>query len=325
MTVYENDGALFLTATEEDAGVRADRAVLSAVTALQLSLSRSALQRLIESGALTLDGKALSKSAKLKAGDELVLTLPEPEQSEVLPENIPLDIVYEDGDIIIINKPKGMVVHPAPGHATGTLVSALLYHCGDSLSGIGGVLRPGIVHRIDRDTAGLICAAKNDSAHLCLAEQLKTHSMRRTYEAICIGRLREKSGRIDAPIGRSRVDRKKMAVVPDGRNAATNYTVLEEFALSGASASHLRLELETGRTHQIRVHMAHLGHPLLGDELYGGASTQFERRHPSLFEGQCLQAVELRLTHPRTGEAMTFESPLSDDFTRILSLLREGK
>lgn len=325
MKAYEADGVAVFTAEAEDEGVRADSAVLGAISGLSVSLSRSALQKLIEGGSLTRGGTAVKKNTKLKSGDELVLSFPEPELSEVLAENIPLDVVYEDDDIIIVNKPKGMVVHPAPGHTTGTLVSALLYRCGDSLSGIGGVLRPGIVHRIDRDTSGLICAAKNDSAHISLSEQLKDHSMRRTYEAICIGRLREAKGRVEAPIGRSRTDRKKMAVVPDGRYAATNYTVLEEFSASGISASHLRLELETGRTHQIRVHMAHLGHPLLGDELYGGSSTQFERRHPSLFEGQCLQAVELRLTHPRTGEEMKFSCPLPESFTKILNLLREGK
>ncbi len=325
MKAYESDGCVILTATIEDAGLRADSAVLTAVKELSLSLTRSALQKLIEGGALTRCGTPISKNTKLKDGDELTLSLPEPELCEVKAEDIPLDIVYEDSDIIIVNKPKGMVVHPAPGHSTGTLVSALLYHCGESLSGIGGVLRPGIVHRIDRDTSGLICAAKNDSAHISLSAQLKEHTMHRTYEAICIGRLREETGRIEAPIGRSRSDRKKMAVVSDGRYAATNYTVLEEFSAAGTSASHLRLELETGRTHQIRVHMAHMGHPLLGDELYGGSSTQFERRHPSLFEGQCLQAVALTLTHPRTDEVMTFTCPLPESFVRILELLREGK
>ena len=325
MISYENEGVAVFTATEEDAGKRADSAVLAALAQLSVSLSRSALQKLIEGGSLTKNGAPVAKNTKLCAGDELILTFPEPEISEVLPENIPLDVLYEDDDIIIVNKPKGMVVHPAPGHTSGTLVSALLYRCGDSLSGIGGVMRPGIVHRIDRDTEGLICAAKNDSAHIFLSEQLKSHTMRRTYEAICVGRLRDEKGRIEAPIGRSRSDRKKMAVVPDGRYAATNYTLLEEFSASGMSASHLKLELETGRTHQIRVHMAYIGHPLLGDELYGGASTHFERRHPSLFEGQCLQAVALRLTHPRTGEEMEFSCPLSENFCQILKLLREGK
>lgn len=325
MKAYENDGSAVFTVTDEDVGKRTDSAVLAACASLELSLTRSALQKLIENGALTRDGTPIAKNTKLRAGDELILTLPEPELCEVKAEDIPLDIVFEDDDIIIINKPKGMVVHPAPGHSTGTLVSALLWHCGGSLSGIGGVLRPGIVHRIDRDTSGLICAAKNDLAHVSLAEQLKDHSMCRTYEAICIGRLREESGRIDAPIGRSRVDRKKMAVVPDGRHAATNYTVLEEFSAGGLSASHLRLKLETGRTHQIRVHMAHLGHPLLGDELYGGNGTVFEKRHPRLFEGQCLQAVALTLRHPRTDSEMTFTCPLPENFVKILELLREGK
>lgn len=327
MTAYEIDGTVVLTANDADAGARVDSALLSACASLSLSLSRSALQKLIQNGALTRDGRVLAKNARLSAGDELTLVLPPPEECEVKPENIPLDIVYEDGDIIVINKKKGMVVHPAPGHTEGTLVSALLWHCGASLSGIGGVLRPGIVHRIDRDTEGLICAAKNDSAHICLSEQLRDHSMRRTYEALCIGRLDDSCGRIVGDIARSRTDRKRMAVVPDGagKHAATNYTVLEEFSLPGSSASHLRLELETGRTHQIRVHMAHIGHPLLGDALYGGDKTLFERRHSTLFEGQCLQAVALTLVHPRTGESMSFSSPLSESFRRILTLLREGK
>lgn len=327
MTAYEIEGTLVLNADADDSGARVDSALQEACAKLSLSLSRSALQKLIQSGALTRDGHVLTKSTRLTEGDELVLVLPQPSECEVKAENIPLDIVYEDNDIIVINKKKGMVVHPAPGHTEGTLVSALLWHCGDSLSGIGGVMRPGIVHRIDRDTEGLICAAKNDGAHISLSEQLKEHTMRRTYEALCIGRLDEESGRIVGDIGRSRTDRKKMAVVPagTGKYAATNYTVLEQLSPPGAAVSHLRLELETGRTHQIRVHMAHIGHPLLGDPLYGGDKTFFERRHPLLFEGQCLQAVGLTLVHPRTGEEMHFSSALSEGFAKILKLLREGK
>lgn len=327
MIAYENDGAVCFTVTEEDAGRRADSALYDVCSELSLTLSRSALQRLMQNGSVTCGGRSVTKSTRLRAGDELTLILPPVEECEVKPECIPLDIVYEDEDIIIVNKPKGMVVHPAPGHSTGTLVSALLWHCGESLSGIGGVLRPGIVHRIDRDTEGLICAAKNDAAHLSLSAQLKEHTMRRGYEAICVGHLRESEGRVVGDIGRSRADRKRMAVVADGSGkwAATNYTVAEELVSPGTSASHLKLELETGRTHQIRVHMAHIGHPLLGDTLYGGDKTQFERRHPSLFEGQCLCAVRLTLTHPASGETMSFSSPLPDSFTRILELFREGK
>lgn len=305
-------------------GLRADAAAAVVCESLGLSLTRSAIQKLAEAGALTKNGVPVPKKYKLSQGDVLELMLPEPEPLDVEPENIPLDVVYEDGDIIVINKPQGMVVHPAPGHPRGTLVSALLYHCGNSLSGIGGVMRPGIVHRIDKDTGGLICVAKNDEAHASLSAQLKDHSMCRTYEAICIGRLRESSGRIDAPIGRSSADRKKMAIRPDGRSAATNYEVLAEYSpREGGAYSHLRLRLETGRTHQIRVHMAHLGHPLLGDPVYGGVGSQFERRHPSLFKGQFLHAVSLTLTHPHTGETMTFEAPIPDNFKNVLSLLSE--
>lgn len=327
MIAYENDGAVIFTVTEQDAGQRADCALYEACSELSLTLSRSALQRLMQNGSVTCGERVVTKSTKLRAGDELTLVLPPVEECEVKAENIPLDIVFEDDDIIVVNKPKGMVVHPAPGHSTGTLVSALLWHCGDSLSGVGGVMRPGIVHRIDRDTEGLICAAKNDAAHLSLSAQLKDHTMHRGYEAVCIGHLRESAGRVVGDIGRSRSDRKKMAVVADGSGkwAATNYTVAEEFSTPGTSASHLKLELETGRTHQIRVHMAHIGHPLLGDTLYGGDKTQFERRHPSLFEGQCLCAVKLTLVHPKSGESMTFTSPLPENFTRILELFREGK
>ncbi len=308
---------------ENLAGKRADAALSELCSAEGLTLTRSALQKLIDSGNATLGQKVLAKSSKLKEGDVVTLTLPPVKEYEVKSENIPLDIIYEDSDIIIVNKPCGMVVHPAPGHTEGTLVSALLYHCGDSLSGIGGVLRPGIVHRIDRDTTGLICAAKNDAAHISLSEQLKTHAMHRTYRALCIGRLAEKEGRVEAPIGRHKTDRKRMAVTSDGRFAATNYRVIEEYFVEGGAVSYLELELETGRTHQIRVHMAHIGHPLLGDTVYGGGVTRFERNHPKYFCGQALHAVALTLSHPRTGEIMRFESPLDEKFSSALELIEK--
>ena len=319
-----DENTVIVTADDGYVGQRADAAAAAVCESLGLTLTRSAVQKLAEAGELRLNGVAVKKNYKLSAGDVLVLSLPEPEPLDVKPENIPLDVVYEDGDIIVINKPAGMVVHPAPGHLSGTLVSALLYHCGDSLSGIGGVMRPGIVHRIDKDTTGLICVAKNDFAHTHLSAQLKDHSMRRTYEAICLGRLPETVGKVDAPIGRSSTDRKKMAVRTGGREAVTHYEVMGEFTpREGGAMSHLRLELETGRTHQIRVHMAYVGHPLLGDFVYGGGSTAFEKRHPSLFAGQCLHAARLRLTHPRTGEVMSFEARRPENFEKIIKLLQE--
>lgn len=316
------ENVIEIIADDSNIGMRADAAAAAVCESLGLPVTRSAVAKLAEGGALTMGGKAVAKKYKLSRGDRLLLTLPEPEPLDVKAEDIPLDIVYEDADIIVINKPQGMVVHPAPGHTTGTLVSAVMWHCGDSLSGIGGVMRPGIVHRIDKDTSGLICIAKNDSAHISLSAQLKDHSMCRTYEAVCIGRFPEKTGRVEAPIGRSSSDRKKMAIRADGREAATNYEVLAEFSpKEGGALSHLRLKLETGRTHQIRVHMAHVGHPLIGDYVYGGGGSLFEKRHQSLFAGQCLHAAELTLSHPRTGEIMTFKASRPENFEKILELL----
>ena len=299
------------------AGVRAD------VFAAEVSgLSRSAAARLMEEGHILLNGHSVTKNAKLSEGDVLMVELPEPEPSEALPEDIPLDIVYEDEDIIVINKPVGMVVHPAAGNPNGTLVNALLYHCGDQLSGIGGVIRPGIVHRIDKDTSGLLVVAKNDAAHVSLSDQLKTHTVSRVYEAIALGNLKTDSGTVNAPIGRHPTDRKKMAVVRgeglSAREAITHYTVVERFGLM----THLRCELETGRTHQIRVHMASIGHPLLGDVVYGGANTRFEAEHRALITGQCLHAGRLRLIHPRTGEPMQFEAPMPSEMQKLLDILR---
>lgn len=286
-------------------------------------LSRSAVARLCEEGAVLLNGKTADKKALVKNGDTVEYNLPEPIPTEVLPENIPLDIVYEDSDIIVINKPEGMVVHPAPGNYTGTLVNALLYHCKDSLSGVGGVIRPGIVHRIDKDTSGLLVVAKNDAAHLSLAKQLETHEVCREYRALVFGGFSEDSGTVDAPIGRHPIDRKRMAVLPRGtagaREAITHYEVLSRYG----QISYLRLRLETGRTHQIRVHMSYKGHPLLGDEVYGRCQSEFERRHKALFSGQALHAVALELTHPRTGEKMRFECELPDNFKKLIDILEK--
>ena len=299
------------------AGVRAD------VFAAEVTgLSRSAAARLMDEGHILLGDKPVTKNTKLCEGDALTVELPEPEPCEALPENIPLDIVYEDEDIIVVNKPVGMVVHPAAGNPNGTLVNALLYHCGDQLSGIGGVIRPGIVHRIDKDTSGLLVVAKNDAAHLSLSDQLKTHTVSRVYEAIALGNVKGDEGTINAPIGRHPTDRKKMAVVRgeglSAREAITHYTVVERFA----SMTHVRCELETGRTHQIRVHLSSIGHPLLGDGVYGGANTRFEAEHRALITGQCLHAGKLKLIHPTTQKPMQFEAPMPREMQKLLDILR---
>lgn len=275
--------------------------------------SRSAAQRLLEEGAVTLRGVRVKKNYKTAPGDELVLVLPDPVEADVLPQDIPLDVAYEDDDVIVVNKAVGMVVHPAAGHPDGTLVNALLYHCGESLSGINGELRPGIVHRIDRDTSGLIIAAKSDFAHLALAGQLQDHSLYREYEAVAVGGFQEDAGTVSAPIGRHYSDRKKMAVDRlRGREAITHWTVLERFS----GYTHLQCRLETGRTHQIRVHLASIGHPLLGDTVYGA-----KKPYPGL-AGQCLHAKRLSFVHPRTGERVTVECPLPEYFRLVLEKLR---
>ena len=297
-----------LTAGPEAAGERLD----SFLTARLPGLTRSAAARLIETGQVLVDGKPARKSAKLAGGETVEVTLPDPEPADALPQDIPLDVVYEDNDVIVVNKPSGLVVHPAPGHPDGTLVNALLHHCGGSLSGVGGELRPGIVHRIDRDTSGLIIAAKNDAAHQALAAQLADHTLARTYEAVAAGSFREDAGTVDAPIGRCLSDRKKMAVVPNGKRAVTHWEVLERFP----GYTYVRCRLETGRTHQIRVHMAHLGHPIYGDTVYGG-----KKPVPGL-TGQCLHAVGLRFVHPRTGETVELSCPLSGEFQALLEKLR---
>lgn len=280
-------------------------------------ITRSASAKLTERGAVTVNGVKMPKNYRLREGDTVDIDFPEPVPDRAEPENIPLDIVYEDDYLLIVNKPKGMVVHPAAGNPTGTLVNALLYHCGTSLSGINGVIRPGIVHRIDKDTSGLLAVAKTDAAHVSLAEQISSHSFGRRYEAIINGHLRDESGTVDAPIGRHPVDRKKMAIVKGGKPAVTHYSVVSRLE----KADHIALQLETGRTHQIRVHMASLGHPLLGDTVYGGGKSRFEVTHASLLSGQCLHAKTISFVHPITGELMKFDSALPEYFTKCLRLL----
>jgi len=294
-----------LRAEPEDAGKRLDVWLAERLD----TLSRSAAQRLTEEGRVLLDGRPAVKRCRLSGGERAEVTLPDPEPLEAVPQDIPLGVVYEDEDVIVVNKPKGLVVHPAPGHPDGTLVNALLYHCGASLSGIGGALRPGIVHRIDRDTSGLILAAKNDFAHQKLAAQLQSHTLARTYECVAVGTLREDAGTVDAPIGRSPSDRKKMAVVPGGRRAVTHWEVLDRYP----GYTHVRCRLETGRTHQIRVHLASIGHPLLGDAVYGKAV-------PGL-QGQCLHAAGLRFLHPRTDTLVCLNCPPPEEFQAVLRRL----
>ena len=297
-----------LTATSEHAGVRLD-AFLSA----DGQLSRSQAARLIEEGRVAVDGRPAAKSCRVAEGQQVTVDIPEVKDTAVEAQNIPLDVVYEDGDVIVVNKPTGLVVHPAPGHPDGTLVNALLHHCGDSLSGIGGEKRPGIVHRIDRDTSGLIIAAKNDAAHQYLSAQLADHTLARTYECIVVGKLREDRGTVDAPIARHPTDRKRMAVVAGGREAVTHWEVIARYP----GYTHVRCRLETGRTHQIRVHMAYIGHPILGDTVYGA-----KKEVPGL-TGQCLHAVGLRFLHPRTHEVVELFCPLPEEFTRMLQKIRK--
>jgi len=280
-------------------------------------ISRSAAQRLIECGAVTVNGEERPKSYRLREGDVVECELPDPVPADAQPEPIPLDIVWEDDCMLVVNKPKGLVVHPAPGHPSGTLVNALLYHCGSSLSGIGGVMRPGIVHRIDRDTSGLLCVAKTDEAHEALARQLAERTLKRQYRAIVLGNINDDSGTVKAPIGRHPTDRKKMAVVQSGRPAVTHYKVVERYG----DYTQLELSLETGRTHQIRVHMAHIGHPVLGDPVYG-RHTKWEAAHSELLCGQCLHAKTLELVHPKTGEHMRFDSPLPEYFVETVRILK---
>lgn len=298
------------TVSEEQAGLRLDKFL----SEQQIGLTRSLAEKYITEGCVKLAEKPLSKSYRVEAGDVLTAEIPEPKALDVLPEAIPLDIVYEDSDLLVVNKPKGMVVHPAPGNYTGTLVNALLAYCGDTLSGINGVIRPGIVHRIDKDTSGLLIVAKNDFAHKHLAEQIKVHSFTRIYEAVVHGNLKEDSGTVDEPIGRHPVDRKKMAVTEkNSRNAVTHYHVLMRYQ----GFTYVRLKLETGRTHQIRVHMAYLGHPVAGDPVYGP-----KKPVPGL-QGQCLHARVIGFVHPRTGQYMEFTGDLPAYFTEFLGKLKQ--
>lgn len=294
--------------TAEESGERIDALLVRALPAL----SRSQVQKLLEQGMVTLNDRPLKKNHRCTAGESYTVVLPEPEELPLAPQNIPLDVVYEDEDLIVINKARGMVVHPAPGHPDGTLVNALLHHCGDSLSGIGGQRRPGIVHRIDKDTSGLLIVAKNDFAHQLLSAQLSDHSLCREYEAVVHGGFREDSGTVDRPIGRHPVDRKRMAVTEkNAKRAVTHWQLLEAYR----GYSHILCRLETGRTHQIRVHMASIGHPLLGDGTYGAPSPE------KGLAGQCLHARRLRFTHPRTGEQLCLETALPEYFLDVLSRL----
>ncbi len=310
------DEFITLTALAEDNGKRID-----VFLSEKLEISRSAAAKLIENGNVEANGKAIAKNLKIKENAIFEVTLPEPVPSEAIPQNIPLDIIHEDDDLLVVNKPKGMVVHPAAGNPDGTLVNALLYHCGDSLSGIGGVIRPGIVHRIDKDTSGLLVIAKNDETHLALSEQMKTHTVSRVYHAVVCGNLKEDTGTINAPIGRSPSDRKKMAVLRDpsahAREAITHYEVISRFD----GFTYVKCILETGRTHQIRVHMANTGHPLAGDTVYGGGRTKFEEQNAKILCGQCLHAKELSFIHPITGVLVRFETALPSYFETFLDKL----
>ncbi len=297
--------------TDEMAGERIDQIISGQYE----ELSRSYVQKIIKGGLVTVDGCTVKSSCRPSEGGCVSLEVPDNTVPEILPEDIPLDIVYEDSDVILVNKPKGMVVHPAAGHYTGTLVNALMYHCKDDLSGINGVLRPGIVHRIDMYTTGIIIACKNDFSHRAIAGQLREHSITRRYQAVVCGVLNEDEGIIDKPIGRSQRDRKKMAVnVPNAKPAVTHYTVLERFK----DYTYIECRLETGRTHQIRVHMASIGHPVLGDAVYGPSKCPYE------LEGQTLHAGVLGFIHPRTGEYMEFTAPLPDYFEHLLKILPRG-
>ncbi len=296
---------LCFVAAEGDSSERLDVFVSAAA-----EISRARAQSLIDSGDVSVNGVAVPKRTKLKQGDSVKVNLPPPENLSAVPQNIPIEVVYEDEDLLVVNKPQGMVVHPAPGNPDGTLVNALLYYLGDRLSTINGVLRPGIVHRIDKDTAGLLIVAKNDTAHTKLASQIECHSFTRRYEAVIIGRLKEQKGTVQAPIARHRTDRKRMAVVAGGRDAVTHYSVLREYK----GYSHIGLQLETGRTHQIRVHMAYLGHPVVGDPVYGGGSI-------AGLNGQCLFAKHIGFTHPISGKWLEFEAELPAFFTKVLDYI----
>ena len=300
------DNLYTLIISAENSNLRLDKILAQEME----GMTRSAIQGLIEDGNVTVNGSKCSKNTKACAGDVVEVTLPEVRTLDVEAQNIPIDIIYEDSDLLVVNKPKGMVVHPAAGNYDGTLVNALMFHCGDSLSGINGVLRPGIVHRIDKDTSGLLIVAKNDRAHQGLAEQIKEHSFLREYEAIVYGKIKDDFGTVDAPIGRHHTDRKKMCVTTrNSRNAVTHYEVLGRYN----GFTHLRLKLETGRTHQIRVHMAHIGHPVAGDVVYG------PKKAITALNGQCLHARVIGFVHPVSGEYLSFKSDLPEYFVKFLN------
>ncbi|WP_419872896.1 RluA family pseudouridine synthase [Candidatus Pristimantibacillus sp. PTI5] len=304
-----NEDLLEWTAEAEQAGERVDKFITDMID--EQSVSRTQVQEWIKDGAVLVDGKVAKANLKIVEGNHVVLQIPEPEEAAIVPENIPLEVIYEDSDLIVINKKRGMVVHPAPGHSSGTLVNALMHHCKD-LSGINGMIRPGIVHRIDKDTTGLLMAAKNDLAHISLAEQLKEHSVTRKYIALVHGNLPHDQGTIDAPIGRDLNDRKLFTVTErNSRHAVTHFHVLERLG----DYTLVELQLETGRTHQIRVHMKYIGHPLAGDPVYG-------RNKTVALKGQALHAARLGFTHPRSGERLEFELPLPADFEYVLTNLR---
>jgi 23S rRNA pseudouridine1911/1915/1917 synthase len=293
-----------LTVPAEYTGVRIDKYISETLP----DITRSSVQGLIQSGNVTVNSGFAVKSFKLSEGDVVEIIMREPQKLDILPENIPLDIVYEDDDLLVVNKPKGMVVHPAHGNYSGTLVNALMYHCGDSLSGINGIIRPGIVHRIDKNTSGLLIVAKNDRSHVKLSEQIRVHSFTREYEAVAVGSFSQQEGTIDAPIGRNKADRKKMCVTTENsKNAVTHYSVIKQYG----GFAHLKLRLETGRTHQIRVHLAYIGHPVLGDDVYG-------KPYKGL-EGQCLHARKIGFIHPSTGEYMEFTGELPEYFVSVLN------
>lgn len=303
------DAQIFVV-NEESSGERIDKIV----SIICDGLSRSAAQKLIDEGNVTVNSLVITKNYKVKVYDKIVVRVPEPKELEILAENIPLDIRYEDEDLLVVNKKKGMVVHPAAGNYDGTLVNALMYHCKDSLSGINGVIRPGIVHRIDKDTSGLLIVAKNDFAHISLAEQIKAHTFTREYQSVVYGGFKNEEGTVDAPIGRHPVDRKKMTVtVKNSKNATTHYRVVKRYN----DFTHLALRLETGRTHQIRVHMSYIGHPVAGDPVYG------PKKVIEYLEGQCLHAGLIGFKHPRTKEYIEIQSELPEYFTSFLRRLKD--